>query len=423
MKVQIAKNVLTNVLDKMYSCATKALFPEFNNPGKVTVNVQKNKVLFTTSNGFIVVNQTIDDIEDPNIANCEPGICTVDAIKFRDSVKNIKTQAPASAIELFDDGQVLQIRDTDSKRKKLVKLPRESQAHASDKVKRPDGQTFHFETEHFVKGVTTVAPFKWPGSYDPKFQVILFHWLAKETRFICADGSVFAVFNSPRSSKDKSKAAVERTILCDQALVAVSLVEGSQTMEMVWEDKDSLWIKAGNVELIIKGQPDVNYTKYESHAYRHEEAKSIMDIKIEDLSEVNALLRVLRDKEREGDQLKCHSCFVHAPSSDGLVKFEITADQGKFQCEYEVPCVYYDVNNYPVHSKAYAHLWLDTISAAVQHDYLRFYFIGDRTVNVRDADLGDPDQNGIPQIKDEPDSCSLHFFFAAIRENIDEGEE
>lgn len=422
MKVKIAKNLLMDVLEKMHSGATKSLLPDFNFTGRISINAQKTGVQFTTSNGFIIVNCNLSDLDDPNIKNCEPGSCTVDAIKFRDSVKNITTDTPVIPIELFDDGKTLSIRDTISKRKKIVKLPRESQIHASDKVKRPDGESFFFETEHFVKGIKTVAPFRCPVTYDPKNQVILFHWKGKETRLICGDGSVFAVFSFPRNSNDKSKAATERTLLSDQALVIAGLVGDSKTVEMVWKDKDVLWIKANNVEMLVRGQPDVDYMQYETHAYRAEEAKACLDIKIDDLSEVSALLGVLRDKEREEEGSKCHSCFLEAPSDTDVVKFEITADQGRFQCEYEVPGKYFDLNNYPQHRASYAHLWLGSIAHVIRHPYLRFYFIGEKTVNVRDADLGDPDQNGIPVVKDEPDGCSLSFFFASMRENVEEEE-
>ena len=56
MKVQIQKKLLLSALEKMYTVSTKALLPDFNLSGRVTIEVKKSKVIFTSSNGFIHVN-------------------------------------------------------------------------------------------------------------------------------------------------------------------------------------------------------------------------------------------------------------------------------------------------------------------------------------------------------------------------------
>lgn len=420
MKVQIQKNLLMNALEKMHDVSTKALIPGFSFTGRVTIEVQSSKVLFASSNGCITVQSKITDVDDKNIKGADRGVVTTDSVKLRNSVAKIATSEPSTPLELYDDGNTLMIRDPTSKRKKLVKLPREeSDHHKISVIKKPEGDSSWMETENFLRGVKTVIPFQSTRGYKPEYQVVCFHWTGKESRIICGDGGLFAIFTIKRHSRDTSKREIKRTVPTVQMDVIASLVQGSSELEIVWKQKDVLWIKDDcGVELIARGLPDIDYVAYHEHGYMFEDAKAYSDIKISDLTEVSDLLGVLRDKEKE-EQGKTHSCFFTAPSQlDGHVHFEITADQGKFQCEYEIPAVYHDLGDMPGFRSRYAHLFFDNPVHAARHPYLRFYLIEEKgTINARDVDLGEPDDNGIPLIKDEPDNCSLTFFFAALKDD------
>ena len=56
MKVHIEKNKLIDALEKMYNVSTRSLLPDFNETGRVTIEVKSNKVFFTSSNGHLIVN-------------------------------------------------------------------------------------------------------------------------------------------------------------------------------------------------------------------------------------------------------------------------------------------------------------------------------------------------------------------------------
>ena len=425
MKVQIKKKLLVNALEKMYDVSTKALLPDFNFSGKVTIEAQGSRVLFTSSNGCVTAQIEITETDDPGIANCDKGIFTVDSVKIRDSVRRIVTESSSTPIEWYDDGNVIVLRDSESKRKKLVKLPRENAHHKTSTVAVPDGESVFMETEYFLEGVKTVAPFETVIGYQTHYQVVCFHWIGKESRIICGDGGQFAIFTVPRHQKDQSKRELKRTAPCAQLDVVSSLVVDSSELEMRWKDKSVLWIKTKGVELIMKGLPNIDYVSYHNNAYRFDEAVAYLDIKISDLIEVCNLLGVLHDKERE-DQGKIHSCVLEAPSSDGHVKFEITQKQGKFQCEYEIPATYYDLGTCPKFTAKYAHLFFDSPARASRHSYIRVYFM-DKTKtlvsNARDVELGELDKNDIPLIKEEEDNCSISFFFAAIRDDEKDEDE
>ena len=194
---------------------------------------------------------------------------------------------------------------------------------------------------------------------------------------------------------------------------------------MIWGDKTTLWFKSGKIEIMARGLPDIDYINYANNSYRTEEAKAYADIKASDLREVTDLLVALQDKER-AEQAKTHSCFMQVPSIPGHMRFEIRKTQGKFQCEYEIPCEYYDLGDMPSFECCYAHLFFSSPSQTMRHDYLRLYLLeetGVGVVNARDVDLGDKDRDGIPVVIEDKD-CTFQFFFARLADDeLDETDD
>jgi hypothetical protein len=176
------------------------------------------------------------------------------------------------------------------------------------------------------------------------------------------------------------------------------------------------------LELLARGLPDVDYVNYEVNAFRYDEAVAYADIKAEDLREVTDLLVALQDKKRE-EQGKTHSCFMTVPSKPGHVQFEIRKKQGRFQCEYEVPAEYYDLKDKPAFVSRYAHVFFASPAQVMENTYLRVYLIDEeRTANARDVELGDPDRDGVPVVKENQDGSHLSFFFAALADDEEDEE-
>lgn len=424
MKVQINKDVLVSALDKMYSVSTKALVPNFNFTGKVTIEVKASgRAVLTSSNGCLTVQEEIE-LSDGQTST--KGICTTDSVRLRNSVIKILTETPSDPIELSQENDTLFIRDAVSKRRKLVKLPVETNHHNTHIMKKPDGDSLFMEAEHFVHGFRSVSPFMSRSTFPPKYQTILFHWTGKETRMVCGDGAVFAIMTCPRHSQDSHKREVKRTLIVSQLAVIANLFEStSEKIEMVWKDKTTLWLCSGKTEILARGLPDIDYINYESNGYRFQEAKAFADIEQVRLKEVTDLLVSLQDKEI-AEQGKPYSCIMQVPSSPGNMRFDIRKSQGKFQCEYEIPAEYHDLGDQPSFECCYAHLFFQTPSQVMRNPYLRLYLIdevGAGVVNARDADLGDADRDGIPVVKEDSDGCSLQFFFARLTDDENEDED
>ncbi len=417
MKVQIKKNLLLAALEKTHNVATRALTPDFNFSGKVTIEATHKKVTFRSSNGCMDMCAVIGVTDDSDIAQSDVGKFTTDAIRLRNTVNRLITDEPDSPIELHDDGKVITVRDVDAKRKKLAKLPREDADHMFSLQRSSDHACF-FETQHFLQTTRTVADFESKMQYKIEYQVVLFHWIKNDLRVVCGDGTIFAVYTVPRHHKDPNKKELKRTIPVDQLMLIASLVLDSKELEVSWKEKGNLWMKTDTgLELTLKGMPDVDYVEYNTNAFRFDEAKAYADVKIKDLTEVANFMAVLRDKERE-EQGDIHECLLTVPSSPGCMKFEMTEKQSKFQCEYEVPATFYDLGQSKFAAR-YAHIFFDNIVHANRHPYVRFYFIPSSPVaNAKDADLGELDSNNIPRIKEEPDKCSLTYFFAKVKDRV-----
>jgi len=330
LKVHINKDVLVSVLEKMHVVSTRALIPNYNFTGRVTIEIKNSgRAVFTSSNGCLSVQEEVDTHKV-----LDKGICTTDSIKLRDAVKKILTESKNSPLELATDDNNLLIREANAKRRKIVKLPQEINHHNTKITKKPDGDSFFVTSENFSNNFRAVAPFVSKGSYPPKYQTVCLHWIGKEFRMICGDGALFAIMSSPRHSKDTHKREFKRTIILSQLAVVASLLDNSLSdIEMIWKDRTTLWIRSEKTEILARGLPDIDYINYENNAYRTDEAKAYADIKASDLKEVTDLLVSLQDKER-AEQAKAHSCFIKVPSSPGCIRFDIRKTQGKFQWEY-----------------------------------------------------------------------------------------
>ncbi len=428
MKVQISKNDLVDVLERMHTVSTKSLIPNFDFTGRVTMEVKKSgRTVFKSSNGCVTAQQEVQ--AQPGF---ELGTCTTDSIRLRNAVAKIVTDDPSDPLELSAVGDALVIRDANSKRRKMVKLPQEMRHHKTT-VEKPDGDSFFMKAVEFSQGFRSVIPFQQKATYPPKYQSILMHWKGNEARFVCGDGGIFAISTFPRHSQDSHKREFKRAIITSQLSVIASLLEDNSVdintnsprdIEMIWQDKTTLWLKSGKVEILARGLPEIDYVNYESNAYRFGEAKAIADLKHEDIKEVTALLVALQDKER-AELNKPYSCFIKVPSTPGHMRFDIRKTQGKFQCEYEIPCEYYDLGDQPSFECCYAHLFFVSPSQVMGHEYLRLYLIsevGAGIVNGRDADLGDKDKDGVPTVVEE--KSTLQFFFARIVDDEDtDGED
>lgn len=424
MKVQIKKKLLVTALDNITEVSTKALVPDYNHNGLATIEVRPKEVIFSGSNGHLSARYVINASDDSSVAIVnEPGIATVDTIKFRDIVRRITTDESTPVLLSLVKGSLV-IADNTGSRKKKAKLPTYKYDHPKSDIKRPTSEVAHvFESDHLIDAVKIIAPFKSRKGFKVRYQMILFHWIKDTVRLVCGDGSLFAIYSVPKHTSDANKGETQRLIHVDQLQIITNILPTSKEVTIFWDKKNTMYLETKNLQLCLRGIPNEQYIAYHNNAFRFEEAKALVDIKVKDLLEGSNVVGVLRDEEKENTG-QCLSCFMRAPSKPGLVELNITEKQSKFQCEYEVPGNYYDLGSQPKFNSIYAHTFLDMPAAAARHPYLRFYLINESGVMcVRDVDLGDPGNDNIPVIKEEPNGSMLSFFFSDIHKLVEEAED
>lgn len=429
MKVQIKKGLLIEALEKIAEVSTKALVPDYNHNGLTTIEVRSKEVVFLGSNGHLSVRYKVTATDDTFISAVnEPGIATTDSLKLRDVARCLVTKDDSVPLTLSIEKGSLVIEETSSKRKKKVKLPIVSYDHPKQEVRRPSDGTAHvFESDHFKSAINIVSPFVSRKGYKPEYLMLLFHWIKDEVRFICGNGSIFALYSVPKHSEDKVSKEKKRLVPVDQVLIMNHLIPSSDKVTVFWDKQATMYLEVGRLQMSLKGIPDQSYIAYDTNAYRFDEAKAIVDVKVSDLLEATSVVSVLRDKEKEAETNEALSCFMKTPSADGLIELTITDKLSKFQCEYELPMSdFHDLGQASFNS-LYANAFLQQPALAARHSHLRFYLIDERGVMiVRDAELLDEkDSNGLARIKDESefDGSTLTFFFSDMHTSGDEYDD
>jgi hypothetical protein len=99
----------------------------------------------------------------------------------------------------------------------------------------------------------------------------------------------------------------------------------------------------------------------------------------------------------------------------------MNVNEGRYQCDIDVPADYYNIKNTPVFRSHYHHDFLERIAKALTAQVLRFYCIeedGIVIVEAVDLDGNAKNEHGVPKRlnEDVPPDARLRWFFAACGE-------
>ena len=109
MKLKIRKDRLKEALDKMHEVSTKSIRTEYDFADRVTVCVEKEKVVFLTSNGHLDARLVLTEKDDKTITDGnETGVFTVKASKMLEMISKIKTESLSSPLLLTEDDDMLE---------------------------------------------------------------------------------------------------------------------------------------------------------------------------------------------------------------------------------------------------------------------------------------------------------------------------
>ena len=413
MKLQMKKNQLLNVLNKMVDVATKAIKSDEESVGRVTIEVDPKQVSFKASNGYLNAIYTVTPEQDSSISKSETGVFTVDAVVFRNVVKAMATKSEDSVAIIDMEGDMLKILEAGSKLKKHATLQVLS-SHHDFRIDRPTkGVSLKFETDIFCRGINRVAPFVSKLGYDISFQMICLHVFPDQTRYVCGDGGCFAIYEYPQKNNVNAD-GVECLIPVNQSFILENLLAGIQDFELILK-KGEYYFASGPVVARLQGVPVDEYVNYSQHAYQQDKATAVFDMETKDLIDAMTLVGAVKGKDTEVQGSGVHTFKLRA-SADG-VNILVDSPSAKYRCDIDKPCNFYKMSKDTFQSE-YAHCFVRDIASAVVDPQIRFFCISEDQAGVLVAEsvkvnsaLG-KDAKGIP-LADRPDKDRFLFFFAA----------
>ncbi len=413
MKFAMRKRHLVDAIDRMYEVATKGVKADFDLAHRITIEPDDKKVIFLATNGHLDARWEVIADKDNQLDSEKSSTVTVDATVIKAIVSSITPDNDLISFEL-DDKDVLHIRvmGLAKKQKRYAKMQTLSKFHDFEIPKPRKGFSYQTKVQDFRQAIQ-IGRYASRLGYKIRYQMICLHFLEEETRYVCGDGMRFAVwqhFEEKKNPQVENEDGVKYLLPADQAAIIACVAEGAESMDLVFKDYNHLYISPHNAAtLMLNGIPSEKYIAYDKHAFRHKDAKAIVDVLRTSLED--SFIGALRDRamEVEGHFLACQ----FESDSDGV--FSLTVDQGKYQGQYSCEADFYDLANIGSFKSAYANMYLDDVAKSdPDKKYIRFYCIDTtKTIIARPVDLEDAD-SGPSSIKG---TAPLTFFFAAVIED------
>jgi DNA polymerase III sliding clamp (beta) subunit (PCNA family) len=411
VKLKIKKDQLVAVLDKMYEVSTKSIKAEYDMADRVTVDIEPKQVIFLSSNGNLDAKSKLTEQDDASILDNEPGSFTVTTSKFREMVKNLPTDSMSTVLSIDEDGDMLRVADP-SRKRRLVKLQKDSRPHKLN-FSKPKNKVHNFEKALFSRAISKVSPFMTTMGYKIKYLMTCIHFLPDETRFICGNGSIFAIFRFKDIAQDiTDQTGIKYIIPTKQSLLINNLLSDCDKVSISWESATQCHIDLNNgTELVLKGIPSLDYIAYDNHAFRMNDAKAIVDIPIKEFKAAVQSIESCKDKERDKGGFSCD--FQATRDADGITHLSI--NEGNYQCDCSTNGDYYNLGDKPSFVSSYTSDCLLKVAGASEHEYVRLYCIEEGGIMVAETVnlLSQKNDKGVPEIKDEEDTTKLSFFFCA----------
>ena len=422
MKFEMTKEKLLDVLNRLKNVSTRGIKSEFDKAGRVTISVQKEKVTFSSTNGFLSAVFDINKHNDEKLKIDQEGTCTVNAIMACKITKSLGgADSDSHILKLDIHNKNLRIKDPDAKNGSVAKM--ETIDETNDiSVKKPSNSFSHeFETEVLRKCISNVSKYVSVTSYEVRFLMSCFHFLKNEVRSVCGDGSRFAVFVHPLPAPDetiKDENGFKFLLPVDQSAIMLSVLDPQINAVNTAFRKDECYMSQKNgIQLLLKGIPQVTYILYEQEAFRSSDANVIVDFETDSFIQGIDLVMSVDDQNYDNNK-QFHSCKFTA-SEDGNIKFIV--DENKYTCEFSSKAQYYKLKKLTSFEAYYAALFLHDITKSESRDYIRFYFIDpSSTLIARPVNLSEAkDDNGVPIINTDKGDYLIFFFVSAEEEGGD----
>lgn len=421
MKFRIKKICLVDILKKATAVSKNGIKSDFDLADRVFFEVDKDKdqVQITATNGHLDFRTIISKSDENGLEITESGQVEVTSSAALQVASAMGGTNPDTLFDLDVEGEMMRFALAGKKRRANIQTLKHVRDIKTPKVQKPLlSHTFPADLYH--KPIRKVSPFITKQGYKVHYQMICLHFLKDDVRIVCGNGSRFGVYSLHTPSEVDGD---EKRLLipAEQAKIISSVTEDASEITFIFKDEQTCRIESDNgIEMYLRGIADVQYIKYENHAFRKGEASYIVDASMIAFSEAVGTVGVVKDKEleKEGD---IRSAYLDLDVNKQQLSFIV--DERKYKCdlEWEAP----EVAVYKKESTAadqfrssYAHTFLDDAVKATEHETVRFYVVGDVIIAepISFNEKLPADEDGVPTPDKSIDGTEFVIFFGSVKE-------
>ena len=337
MRLSIRGKALHDAAVKLHAVASKGIASEFSYGRRVTITAQPDRVVLSSTNGHLRARLTLTPDQDPWLKISEPGEVTVDSAVLKKLSKSMGAGIGADHIvHLSVNGDHLAVEDPlTSKRGQLVLLD----SHHGFSSFEPHGQTYTLETATLRRGIAAVSSYISDLPHKIRYHMICIHFTRDEVRFVCGDGMRFAISSYPWGGSSRQEKDDARYIIpAGQAEIISCLVSDSQRVDLTFSEATRCYVKSNNgVEMILDGIPQERYIRYEENAYRHHEARCVVDVSRDDLKQALSHIETPDPELIERNE-------IHAVDFDASLSSTELRTDGQLQSSTTLPARSYSLD-------------------------------------------------------------------------------
>ena len=317
--------------------AKRGQLPKLKSHHQFSAEVQLNDV---TSNGHTTARLILTADQDPWLKTTRTGKVTVDSGVLKKLAQTVGgAEAGDHVIELYIDGDDLLLADTlTAKRGQLPKL----KSHHQFSAEVLKGETYSIDAGIFRRGIAAVSRYTTTYAHKVRYHMVYVHLTDSDTRFVCGSGARFAIASYASDGGRRHEQREAQFILpARQAEIISGLIADAQRVDFTYPSRRRCHIQPDtNIDMVLDGIPGVDYIPYEQNAYRHCEARCLVDLKRENLDEALRHIEAARDIEIEKEGV-----FHSVVFGTSLTSTELCVADGRFQCSTPLPAQSYFLGN------------------------------------------------------------------------------
>lgn len=414
MKFELKKSVLASVLKKATEVSTKAIKADFALANRACIVVEKDKLIVTATNGHLDFRATIAATPENGLKLLESGKAVITSSAALPVVQAMSRTDQEAIIEVSVIDDSLSFKNKSAKYKEIVSI--ETLNECKDvEIHSPRKPIYSLEldTQDGARWLKSVLPYTSKRGYKIRYQMVCIH--ARKDKglfFVAGDSARFAVLHTPKTCDEDIRLILPE----DQLSIVLDVIADNPNVLFAWHDKKSCFVRSGEIEMYIRGIPELEYINYEIHAFKDGDAKHVADFNINEYFSTVCVTGSVRDQEMEKNTGGFLSNTLKISHKDQQAEFAVD-ERRKASVVIDCACYKTSPDVGDEFFGAYCHTFL-LEPASFNGDQLRFYLIDkDSVVIVRPIKkTSSLDDKGIPMTDPSPDGSDFRVFFASVKE-------